>query len=299
MCSLRYIASYVVASVAVFVASCGSETSGRQDVGDVLVAVGDSTLTMSDVLNQIPVGLNPVDSANMFIRIVGDWVRDLVLRDVAEKNIPDMERIERMTESYRNGLIVNQYLSTMSDHADDDISESRIKEYYEANHADMVLSQPLIKGAFIKVAENDESLDNLRRWMSQLNDEAVDNIEKHGLRQASIYEYFRDEWHEWNVVAEQIPYRFFDADAFVRSSDNFETSAEGSVYLLHISEYIPSGNEMPYEFARLKIREILRATDKASYIDRLILDIYKDRIKSGKLRPGLYDPLKGELKTVR
>lgn len=115
-----------------------------------LVAVGDSTLTMSDVLNQIPGGLNPVDSANMFRRIVGDWVRDLVLRDVAEKNIPDMERIERMTESYRNGLIVNQYLSTMSDHADDDISESRIKEYYEANHADMILVATFDKGCVYK-----------------------------------------------------------------------------------------------------------------------------------------------------
>ena len=160
----------------------------------------------------------------------------------------------------------------------------------------LVLEQPLVRGVFVKVAENDETLDNLRRWMSRLSDEDVDNIEKYGLRQASRYEYFRDEWHEWNVIAEQIPYRFFDADAFVSSSADFETSADGSVYLLHISDYITSGNEMPYEFARLKIREILRAADVASHRDRLMDDIYRDRIRSGELRPGLYDPVTRTMK---
>ena len=53
---------------------------------------------------------------------------------------------------------------------------------------------------------------------------------------------------------------------------------------------------MPYEFARLKIREILRAADVASHRDRLMDDIYRDRIRSGELRPGLYDPVTRTMK---
>lgn len=297
MCYLRYIVLILAVGMMLVSVSCGDGREDKSASGDVLVSVGDSSLTVDEVLLRIPRGLDPTDSVNMFRRIVGDWVRDLVLIDVAEKNIPDMARIERMTEAYRNGLIVSQYLSVMSERSASDVPESRIRDYYEAHRSSFVLDQPLVKGIFIKVADNDESLDNLRRWMSHMTDESVDNIEKYGLRQASRYEYFRDEWHEWNVVAEQIPYRFFDADAFVRSSSGFETSVDGSVYLLHISDYVPSGSEMPYEFARHKIREILRATDIASYRERLIVDIYRDRIRSGELCPGLYDPVKGEMKT--
>ncbi len=43
--------------------------------------------------------------------------------------------------------------------------------------------------------------------MASPGDEAVDNIEKHGLKQASQYEYFMDTWQEWNRVADQIPYK--------------------------------------------------------------------------------------------
>jgi len=293
---MRYIAALLAAWLVVPVVSCGSQPADMQQSDDVLVSVGDSALTVAEVLRRMPAGLSPADSANMFERIVGHWVRDLVLLDVAEKNITDPDRIERMVEAYRNGLIVDQYLSTVSEHAVDDVSEKRIKEYFDSHRGMLVLEQPLVRGVFVKVAENDETLDNLRRWMSRLSDEDVDNIEKYGLRQASRYEYFRDEWHEWNVIAEQIPYRFFDADAFVSSSADFETSADGSVYLLHISDYITSGNEMPYEFARLKIREILRAADVASHRDRLMDDIYRDRIRSGELRPGLYDPVTRTMK---
>lgn len=296
MRSFRYITVTFLSAIAAMLTSCGSKPVEHQSDDEVLVTVGDSALTMSDVLRRIPRGLDPADSARMFSQIVDGWVRDLALIDVAEKNISDPERIARMVEAYRNNLIVNEYLSSMSDKAGSEIPESRIREYYDANHQDMVLTQPLVKGAFLKVSETDESLDNLRRWMTQFTDESFDKIEKSGLRQASQYKYFKDEWHEWNVITDQIPYRFYDADAFVRSTKNFETSDGGSVYLLHISEYLPSGTEMPYEFARLKIREILRTADMTSMREKLMTDIYSRQIEEGTLRPGLYDPVSGKMR---
>lgn len=289
---------YIVAAAQLFIhfSSCVRESVEKQPDSDVLVAVGDSVLTVSDVLRQIPSGLTGEDSTILFNRIVDDWVRDLVLIDVAEKNIDDMDRIEHMVESYRNSLIVNRYLAIMSDRSTPEIPESRIRSYFKANEENLILTQPLVKGVMVKVAENDESLDKLRQWMSRLSDEDVDNIEKVGLRHASSYEYFRDQWHEWSVVAEQIPYRFFDADAFVRSTKNFETAADGSVYILHITDFIPSGEKQPYDFARLKIKEILRNDDVVTGREKLKHDIYTERIKNGWLKPGLYDPLTGRIR---
>lgn len=274
--------------------SCGKgKPEVNQETDDVLVTFADSSLRVSDVLLRIPSGLSADDSTALFDKIVDQWVLEMVLTDYAEKNISDMSKIDKMVEEYRNNLIVTHYLQSMSESAAKEIPEDRIKKYYEINGDSMILEQPLVKGIFIKVSENDESLPNLRKWFASFNDEALDKIEKSGLRRALQYKYFKDEWIEWNMIADQIPYRFFDADAFLRSTKNFETDDEfGSVYLLHISEFIPQGEKMPYEYARIKIADILQSSEVSLYRKNLINDIYNRRIKEGLLKPGLYDPVK-------
>lgn len=277
--------------------SCSSSPAGEAPDDNVLVQVGDTCLTMEDVLIRIPRGLAAEDSAAMFQRIVDEWVRELVLVDFARKNIPDIDRIDRLVESYRNNLIVTSYLQSMSESSQSDVGESRIKQYYESNKENMVLEEPIVKGAFLKVSQSDQSLDRLRDWMAEFSESSIDKIEEAGLRHASNYKYFKDTWQPWGDIASQIPYRFFDADAFVRSTKNFETADGGSVYLLHISDYLPSGSEIPYEYARIKIKEILSSSDFAKRREQLISDIYKREIKEGILKPGLYNPITRKMRS--
>lgn len=297
MGSCRHISFVLQALVLSVLASCGHRDAdtGSRDV-DVLVSVNDSSLTLGDVLRRIPAGLAPEDSAEMFHRTVDRWVERMVLREVAEKNIPDMAGIDEMTERYRDNLIVDRYLSMMEERGVKEISDSRIKEYYEAHREMMSLQEPLVKGIFIKVASGSDDLPKLRRWLAAATDDAVDNIEKYGLRQASQYEYFKDVWMPWHSVAELIPYRFYDADAFVSSTRDFETEYAGSVYLLKLIDFLPSGSPTPYEYARGEIRDILRADDMSRYRDRLVGTIYGEAIDDGILRAGLYDPVKRTMK---
>ena len=277
-------------------AGCGREGKADSRPKDVLVTVGDSSLTMQQVLARIPSGITPEDSAAMFGRIVDRWVRIMVLSDVAERNIPDLARIDEMVENYRNDLIVNTYLQKMDVKGATAVAEDAVEKYYADRKEELVLEAPLIKGIFLKVPENDEMLPQIRQWMASADGDAVDNLEKQGLRQASQYEYFTERWADWQSVAEQIPYRFFDADAFVTSTRDFETSYGGSVYLLHISDYIESGNPMPYEYARARIVEILRNTQISDYRRNLIRDLLRREVNEGRLKSGLYDPVAGRMK---
>lgn len=286
------IARFIFAALAGLVlVGCAKVQESTQDDSEVLVAVDDSTLTVRDVVRQIPSGLEPEDSAAMFQQIVDEWVRDLVLVDYAEKNIPDLDRIEQLTQDYRNNLIINRYMQIMSESSANSVSEQRIKDYFDAHKSEMVLEQPLVKGALLIVADNDDSLGDLRKWMAAFTDESIDKIEKSGLKQASRYEYFKDTWHEWSAVADLIPYRFVDADAFLRSNKNFETSRGGTVCLLHISDYISSGSQMPFDFAKLRIKEILNSSDNIERRSNMIRSIYEERIKEGNLKVGAYDPV--------
>lgn len=275
--------------------ACSSEKQEPVSEGVTLVSVNDSTLTMSEVTSRIPSGLAPADSAALFRQIVDDWVRDMALYDFARNNVADIDRIDRMVREYRTNLIILAYLQNMTESDADDIKEERIRQYFEDNKENMILEEPIIKGAFLKVSAADPSIDNLRQWMSDFSDKSIDKIEEAGLKHVSTYKYFKDQWQAWSDVSQQIPYRFFDADAFVKSTGNFETSDAGSVYMLHISDYVLSGSEMPYEYARQKIKQILSSRALSDRKEKLVSDIYKQQIKKGVLKPGAYDPVSHQM----
>lgn len=285
-----------ILAVIVTLSSCSSNPIVNQDNSDILVSVGDSSLTVNDVLMRMPSGLAPADSIDLFNRIVEEWIRDLVLPQYAEDNIADIDKIDRMVEAYRKNLIVNQYLQLMSESSKKDITDQRIKDFYNNNHQSLILEQPLVKGIFLKVNENDESLADLREWLKRFDNNAIDEIEKNEAKKAKQYKYFNDEWVEWSVIADLIPVRYQNADEFLKSNEIFEHTEKGYTYLLRVSDFIPSGSEMPLDFAKFKIAEILQSSDMISFRQKLLSDIYKTQIQKGKLVPGLFDPLTGEIK---
>lgn len=285
----------MVLILAAILTSVSCSHKKAEPMSDVrVVSAGDSSLMLEDVLLQIPRGLEPEDSIAMFRTIVETWLRRQVLVSVARKNLGDMTDIDRMVEDYRTDLIVNRYLSLMDD-GGRDAGEDAIDAYMREHADSMLLDEPLVKGIFVKVADDDPALNALRGWMRNPDDDAVNHLERSGLRGAMQYEYFLDRWHPWHEVAELVPYRFFDADAFLESTSDFETEYAGSVYIIHISSFLPTGEKMPADYARQQIRAMFRKESVAANRRKIISGIYRREAESGNLRKGIYDPVTGTL----
>lgn len=296
MLSYKRWAAALLVGIAVSTMAC-SRKAADTPKEDMLVAMGDSSLTVRDVVSRIPSGLSEEDSVEMFNSIVERWVRSMMLSDLAAENVEELEDIDRLARDYRDNLIIERYLRSKIKEVPG-VSEQRVKDYYEAHGSELRLDAPLVKGIYLKVSDSEERLGDIRKWMMAATPSAVDHIEKSGLRQASQYEYFKDSWVDWYEVAEQIPYRFYDADAFLGSTKDFETSYSGSTYLLHIYEYLPSGSVMPYDYAKGKIEEMLGKGDKTGFRRKLLTSLYARGVKEGRLKPGLYDPVKRKMNPV-
>ncbi len=276
---------------------CNKKAPAADKNDDVLLAVGDSALYFIDVQRQIPSGLNPQDSIALFNSIVENWLKGMIMKDIATSNIENFDKINKLTEEYRNNLIIEQYLKTKEEEIEH-VSTSEIKNYYDIHKESLHLSYPLIKGIFIKISDSDDSYQSIRKWIFNGNSSSIDNIEKHGLKSAAQYELFKDHWIDWNEIADEIPYRFYDADAFLESTKNFETSYGGWTYLLHIYDYTPSGTEIPEEYANKLISEILRKEKITLLRKDLLISLYKQGLKEKKITPGLYDPIKSEMRQI-
>lgn len=270
---------------------CASKPEETSTEDNVLVTVGDSSLLLEDVERQIPFGLEPDDSIEMFQKIVDNWVESRVLEEVANENVIDLERINNLTRNYRNRLIVDEYLRKMGQNAPSDVQKSDVENYYRQYGDSMTLEQPLLKGIYLRTSERDPELDNIRKRLFSSSEKEIDELEKKGLREATGYEYFADRWVEWDEVARQIPIRVKDPDSFLKENKNFELARGGAVYLLHVTDYVASGSVMPKEYALSRIAEVLADRRAGEYRSNLKKSIYQKAIEEGKLKKGSYDPL--------
>ncbi|MBD5357145.1 MAG: hypothetical protein HDR88_09110 [Bacteroides sp.] len=272
--------------------SCNSNAIEDNDENkDVLLIAGDEILTLRDVLCKIPVGLEPADSSELFQVVIDNWIKEEVLSTLAKRKLPDLSDIESKVETYRNQLIVAAYLKEMKKGQKSNIASERIRSFYEQHKNEMLTESPLIKGIYIRIATGQHNLDEIRKLVFCGNDDCVDRLEKYFIGDALQYDYFQNDWVDWQTVVEQIPYRFYDPDAFLKSTCNFETSFNGSVYLLHISEFLPSGSVPPYEFAAIQIKELLERVDLKKFEDSLVKSLIKKAVNDGELVGVGYDPI--------
>ena len=261
-----------------------NEDTATGEKDPVVAEIGDSCLLRHDVVRRIPGGLPPADSAAMFEAIVNAWTDRLLLREFATENIGDLARIETMVDEYRTRLIINAYRKSMREKEVPEISSDSIRNHYESHADDYILERPLVKGIYIKLPDTASALNDIRHWMQSDTPDAIDRLERDGLSEALQYSFFEDKWIDFRIISEQIPYRFFDQNACVEAHRDFETSYSGLTYILHISDYIPAGEKMPFEFAEPLIRESLAAKAVSEYEMQLMKSIRAAALRDGRLK---------------
>lgn len=265
---------------------------------NVLLQYGDNTLTYDEVISQIPVYLSGTDSAAMFRTLVDNWIKDNVLAEFAEERLYDIENIDKKVKEYRNQLIVQEYLSKMRDTQTPKVEEHRVKEYYDQHRRELKLEVPLVKGIFMKVNSNARNKEEIKRLIASDDTEKIDKLERDWLDKSLEYNYFRDKWIDWETLTNMIPYRFGDPDKFLSENKYFETEYGDCTYYLVITEYLPTGEEQPYEFAKSWITGILTQGELAEYERVLVESLVNKSIKEKKLDAVGYDPIRHEMKEI-
>ena len=233
----------------------------------------------------IPDGLSPRDSSAFADAYVRHWAEDELVYDVAQKNIPDVERIENLVDRYRRELFVHEYQKQiLSEKLDAEISDDAVKNYYRTHLDKFVLKTPIVKGLFLKVAETTPELKNLKKWYRGKDHASVENIEKYTLHNIINYDYFYDRWVSFDEVMSAIPYTVTDANRFLQTHTFLEINDEGYWYLLNISDYLPAGAHMPLDFARTQIEEILLNQKRMDFLHQMNKELYQEALENRKIK---------------
>ncbi len=272
---------YILLSACLFTAC----RNGLQSSEDALVQIGDATLSRQELAMAMPENLSPADSAEFVERFIHRWIGETLLYKQAERNIPDLERIEKLTARYRRDLIVFEYRKRLfNERVNDMYSEQELQDYYAGHAQHFRLREPIVKGLFLKVPEHTPDLAHLKKWYSSAQPNAVENIEKYVLKNAVVYEYFYDKWVPFKEIANNIAYDFGDPEAFLKGNTKLEINKEGYWYLLNLTDYSLAGEVMPYEFARTQIQEILINNNRQRFNRELEEDLFREAEEAGDIK---------------
>ena len=254
--------------------------------GDVLVSVGQHTLTAFEVKKLIPKTLSSQDSLMMAESYVKKWVKNALIYDLANKHLEDeKEEIDRLVDAYRQSLMSHKYEEKLvEERLSAEISDKEISDYYEANKESFLLEEDIVKGLFLKVPSDAPGLSDLKKWCNSGGDELIEKIEKYSLQNAVIYDYFYDRWMSGEEIAENMPVRKSEFNRMLKTDKLIEVSDSAYCYLLKVKEVEFKGNRAPFDYASAQIKEILLSQRKSEFLRSFEEEIYNEAIRKGNVK---------------
>ncbi|MDR1746255.1 MAG: peptidyl-prolyl cis-trans isomerase [Tannerella sp.] len=272
----------MVAAMLIGLGACRPDMSDRSDV---LVGLNKMLLTRGEVASVIPKGTPEADSLLMAEDYIKKWVKNQLVYEVAKRNIGEQSPdIQQLVEEYRRALIMHRYQeSLIRNKLSGEIQDRDRLAFYEDNPQKFQLEKAIIKGLFLKVPLNTPGLDDVQKKYKSNNPNAIEEIEKYGMRNAVVYEYFYDRWVDFDEMLARIPVRISDQEHYLKNNRVVETADSVYCYLLNISEYIPAGQTAPYEYVVPQIQEMIINKRKVDFLREFEEDLYRNAIRKGEV----------------
>ena len=279
--NIRYFLSIIVVSL--FIVAC-SQNSNIKDK-NALVKVGTKVLYKNVLDENIPKGLSKEDSTIAAENFIHSWVRDIVLYNVATKNLYDRDNIDRLVEAYRKSLLIYQYEEQLvNEKLTGEIDEQALSDYYNQNNDKLKLDRPLVKGLFLKVPVTAPQLDEIRVWYQSATPDSREKLEKYSVNNNMVFNDFVDKWIDFNEAIDNFPKEQLDKENLKIQKGTLERQDDNFCYFMNITDFLLPGDNAPYEYAKSTIREILINQRKIEFLKKTEEDLYQRAIDKGDIQ---------------
>lgn len=271
-------------AISISIVACSSDKKNSDE--EMLVKIGNQTLTKRDLEKQLPTGLSEEDSTRYARAYINEWINTQLINTIAPKALGgNLGRIEEMVEEYRHQLIANEYRRLREGKIlNESVSPDSLKAYYN-NHKDRFkLTEPMIKGIYVKTDSSNKNINTIIGLISSRKASDVNELEKNQTRSLIHYDNFRDKWIPWNKIDALIPFPSGNnIDTYLQTGHTNVINNNGFTYILDINEYLPQGATPPFELVR---DEISRAIGQDKVVDvfaQMIRELYDEGVKNGQV----------------
>ena len=278
---MRYFFSIIVISL--FTVTCNEKLELKNS--DALVKVKSKILYKSVLEENIPQGLSSEDSIIAAENYIRTWINDILLYDIALKNINSKENIDHLVENYRKSLFIYQYEEQLvNERLTREIDEQSLYDYYNNNKDKLKQERPLVKGFFIKVPIDAPQLNEIRALCKSTTSISLENLEKYSLNNSVVFNFFIDTWMDFVSLMENFPEEILTKEDLTVQRKIIEERDSTYLYLLNITDYLSPGDNAPYEYAKNIVQGILINQRKIDFLKKTENDLFQRALDKGEIQ---------------
>ena len=322
MSKYRITAFRIIALACVLLtAGCKAPLARKQQAG-AAVAVNGHYLYRS-TLDSLTTGLKSEDSLRVAQLYISQWAKDMLEYDEANsfqisnlrfQSSEKKKDIEKMVEDYRRMLYIQAYEEWLTDRRmPKTVSDATAREVYEQMPDRFRLDESIVKGLLLvvpqesgkgltgtpanaknqKPSHGSDSYNRLKKELSKLREESkkpnaesshpIDRIEKYAYQNATGYELFMDRWVTVTTLTGQIPIERAELEAQLKNRDQIEVSDSLKTYILQVTDKCLRGEQMPMEYARPEIEQIVLGARQVEFLKKERERLYNEAIQEGKV----------------
>ena len=269
-------------AAALLLLSCSNEIDhhGRTP----LAGVGNDFLYKEDVAALYVTALPSIDSTEFVKNYIRQWLEDVLFYRMAERNVAAAGEVDRMVENYRRALLLNIYQERLVEQQlKQTLSEEDVAAFYNINAELFKLEEAQLQGLFLKLPLSAPRLQSVRKWLTKMSPEDIENIEKYNITNAVTYDYFVDSWRPLSAIAAKMPLtaemllKSLDKDTFVEVADTVY------IYMLSTVARLDKGEQTPLELASDEISSLLINSKKANFVKKVKSDLYDKALENGEI----------------
>lgn len=257
-------------------------TEEKEDV--ILAKVYNKSLYLSDIDNMIHEGMTEQDSLRVIRAYIERWVRDQLLLQKAEQNIPRDLNVDKLVQEYRSSLILNNYeRMLMQSQLDSTISERELIAFYEANKEQYILEKPIARLRFLKFRKDIPQLDQAIKWWNDPTGDNERKLHRFSDRHAVIQILQDTTWLNFDQVMQ-----LFSSDIVninnLSAGKSFQYADEDYVYLLHILEIRSTLEVAPLGYIREQATRAIMHQREIALLEKVKENLYALEIKKNNVK---------------
>jgi hypothetical protein len=273
----------VLISIVLLVSGCNAFVESNKN-NDILARAFGYELWLHDIEGIVPEGSSDADSVEVVKSFVENWVRQKIVLNKAEKNLPDSQKdFEKQLLEYRNSLIIFNYEQELiRQKLDTLVSDREIEQFYNDNKSNFELKDNIIKVIYLKLRVNTPKIDKVKQWYRSNNPKDKQLLEDYCYQYALNYYLDESTWLLFDDLLKEVPISMYDKEQFLRNNRFVELQDSASIYLVNIKGFQTKSSLSPLSFEKENIRNMILNQRKLKLIHEMEQNAYRDAARKSQ-----------------
>lgn len=244
-----------------------------------LAKVQNKILYLSELDGMFPPNATAGDSNSIIDSYIQRWVKETVLMQEAERNVPSDLNIDKLVRDYRASLIKHNYEKVLVEQRlDSTISQEELTEFYERNKDQYQLETPIIRCYFIKVPLPLNQEEKLRRLWSSNKREDFKDLVAYCSRYAAAHLLEDNVWYSLEDIAAELPPGTLTADN-IGSKREFTQQDANNQYFFRLFELKNRKEIAPLSYIEGQARKFILHQRMLKLLEEAKEDLYQREIR--------------------